>query len=132
MPAIRHHFVEIDDLKIFVREAGDPARATLVLLPGYPSSTRSYIRLIDRLAHKWHAVAIDYPGFGSSDPLPESPTFDRLAEVTGKALDALGIGDYAISMFDSGAPVRFRLVLEHDQRVGGNMTHNGDAQWRSR
>lgn len=132
MPAIRHHFVGIDDLKIFVREAGDPARATLVLLPGYPSSTRSYIRLIDRLAHKWHAVAIDYPGFGSSDPLPESPTFDRLAEVTGKALDALGIGDYAISMFDSGAPVRFRLVLEHDQRVGGNMTHNGDARWRSR
>jgi pimeloyl-ACP methyl ester carboxylesterase len=83
MTAIRHHHVEIDGLKVFVREAGDPDRPTLVLLPGYPSSTRSYIRLIDRLAPHWHTVAIDYPGFGSSDPLPGTPTFDRLAEVTG-------------------------------------------------
>jgi uncharacterized protein (DUF427 family) len=74
MPAIRHHYVEIDGLKVFVREAGDAARPTLVLLPGYPSS----IRLIDRLSPNWHTVAIDYPGFGSSDPLPEPPTFDRI------------------------------------------------------
>lgn len=50
-------------------------------------------------------MAIDYPGFGSSEPLTESPTFDRLAELTGKVIDALGIGDYAIYMFDFGAPV---------------------------
>lgn len=78
MPAIRHHHVEIDGLKVFVREAGDVARPTLVLLPGYPSGTRSYIRLIDRLSPNRHTVAIDYLGFGSSDPLPESPTFDRI------------------------------------------------------
>jgi len=102
MPASRHHFVGIDDLKIFVREAGNPARPTVVPDPGNPSSTRSYIRLIDRLARKWDRVAIDYPGFGSSEPLPESLTCGRLAEVTGKAIDALGIGDDAISLFDSG------------------------------
>lgn len=127
MPAIRHHHVEIDAIKVFVRESGDPARPTLVLLPGYPSSTRAYIRLIDRLSPNWHTVAIDYPGFGSSDPLPESPTFDRLAEITSKAIDALGIGDYAIYMFDFGAPVGFRIALEHDQRVRGIVTQNGNA-----
>jgi pimeloyl-ACP methyl ester carboxylesterase len=127
MPAIRHHHVEIDGLKVFVREAGDAARPTLVLLPGYPSSTRAYIRLIDRLAADWHAVAIDYPGFGSSDPLPASPTFDRLAEITGKTIDALGIGDYAIYMFDFGSPVGFRVALEHDQRVRGLVIQNGNA-----
>ena len=127
MSAIRHYYVEIDSLKVFVREAGDAARPTLVLLPGYPSSTRSYIRLIDRLSPNWHTVAIDYPGFGSSDPLPESPTFDRLAEITGKAIDELGIGDYAIYMFDFGAPVGFRIALKHDQRVRGIVTQNGNA-----
>jgi pimeloyl-ACP methyl ester carboxylesterase len=65
--------------------------------------------LIDRLARNWHAVAIDYPGFGSSDPLPGSPTFDRLAEVTGKTIDALGISDYVTYMFDFGSPIGFRL-----------------------
>lgn len=127
MPVIRHHKINIDGLEVFFREAGDPGRPTLVLLPGYPSSTRAYIRLIDRLAHQWHAVAIDYPGFGSSDPLPESPTFDRLAEITGKAIDALGIGDYAMYMFDFGAPVGFRIALGHDQRVRGIVTQNGNA-----
>jgi pimeloyl-ACP methyl ester carboxylesterase len=127
MPAIRHRQINIDALNVFVREAGDPDKPTIVLLPGYPSSTRAYVRLIDRLAHTWHAVAIDYPGFGSSDPLPESPTFDRLAEITGKTIDALGIDDYAIYMFDFGAPVGFRIALQHDQRVRAIITQNGNA-----
>lgn len=127
MPAIRHRHVEVDGLKVFVREAGDASRPTLVLLPGYPSSTRAYVRLIDRLAADWYTVAIDYPGFGSSDPLPGVPTFDRLAEVTGKVIDLLGIGDYAVYMFDFGSPVGFRIALEHDQRVKAVITQNGNA-----
>ncbi|MET9232095.1 alpha/beta hydrolase [Lentzea sp. NPDC003310] len=127
MPAIRHHHVEADGLKVFVREAGDRERPTIVLLPGYPSSTRAYVRLIDRLATSWHVVAIDYPGFGSSDPLPGEPTFDRLAATTGKVIDLLGIGDYAVYVFDFGSPVGFRIALEHDQRVRAVITQNGNA-----
>ncbi|HUA28189.1 MAG TPA: alpha/beta fold hydrolase, partial [Streptosporangiaceae bacterium] len=127
MPAIRHRKIAVEGLGVFVREAGDPAKPSIVLLPGYPSSTRAYVRLVDRLAPDWHAVAIDYPGFGSSDPLPESPTFDRLAEITGKAIDQLGIGDYAIYMFDFGSPVGFRIALDHDQRVRAIVTQNGNA-----
>jgi pimeloyl-ACP methyl ester carboxylesterase len=127
MPAIRHRTLAIAGLNVFVREAGDPDNPTIVLLPGYPSSTRAYVRLIDRLAGSWHTVAIDYPGFGSSDPLPGEPTFDRLAEITGGTIDALGVTDYVIYMFDFGAPVGFRIALEHDQRVRGIVTQNGNA-----
>jgi pimeloyl-ACP methyl ester carboxylesterase len=127
MPAIRHRKITVKGLGVFVREAGDPARPGIVLLPGFPSSSRAYVRLIDRLARDWHAVAIDYPGFGSSDPLPESPTFDRLAEITGEAIDQLGIGDYALYMFDFGSPVGFRIALQHDQRVRAVITQNGNA-----
>jgi pimeloyl-ACP methyl ester carboxylesterase len=70
---------------------------------------------------------MDYPGFGRSDPLPESPTFDRLAEVTGNVIDELGIGDYAVYMFDFGSPVGFRIALEHDQRVRGVLTQSSNA-----
>jgi pimeloyl-ACP methyl ester carboxylesterase len=127
MPAIRHRFVPLDGLNVFVREAGQPDRPTIVLLPGYPSSTRAYVRLIDRLAGSWHVVAIDYPGFGRSDPLPESPTFDRLAAVTAGVIDALGIGQYAVYMFDFGAPVGFRVALRHGDRVRAVVTQNGNA-----
>ena len=127
MPAIRHRTLDVDGLQIFVREAGDPARPAIVLLPGYPSSTRAYVRLIDRLACNWHAVAIDYPGFGSSEPLGGTPTFDRLAKITGQAIDALGIADYAVYMFDFGSPVGFRIAVKHDQRVRAVITQNGNA-----
>lgn len=127
MSSIRHRRITVDGLAVFVREAGDPTRETLVMLPGYPSSTRAYTRLIDRLAPDWHVVAIDYPGFGLSDPLPGSPTFDRLAEVTGKTIDTLGIGDYAVYMFDFGAPVGFRVALAHGDRVRAIITQNGNA-----
>ncbi|BBZ28863.1 alpha/beta hydrolase [Mycolicibacterium madagascariense] len=127
MSAIRHHSVHVEDLDVFVREAGDSTRPTLVCLPGYPSSTRAYVRLIDRLATDWHVVAIDYPGFGWSQPLPGTPTFDRLAAVTGATIDALGIEDYALYMFDFGAPVGFRIALRHDRRVRAIVTQNANA-----
>ncbi|MGB7144851.1 alpha/beta fold hydrolase, partial [Mycobacterium sp.] len=127
MPVIRHHYLSIDGMRVFVREAGAPTGPTLVLLPGYPSSTRAYVRLIDRLATRWHVVAIDYPGFGSSDPLPGEPTFDELSVVTGAAIDALGISEYAVYMFDFGAPVGFRIALDHDERVRAIITQNGNA-----
>jgi pimeloyl-ACP methyl ester carboxylesterase len=127
MSVIRHRTVRIDDTAVFVREAGDPARPTLVLLHGFPSSSRHYVRLLDRLAERWHVVAPDYPGFGQSEPVPSSPTFDRLAEITAALIDTLGIDRYALYLFDFGAPVGFRIALAHDQRVTAVITQNANA-----
>jgi pimeloyl-ACP methyl ester carboxylesterase len=126
MSTFRNHYVTVDDLRIFVREAGDPRLPSLVLLPGYPSDSRAYIRLMDRLAGSLHVVAIDYPGFGLSEPLPTSPTFDRLADVTRDVIDNLGLTSYALYMFDFGAPVGFRIAMQHDSRVQAIVTQNGN------
>jgi len=127
MPAIRHRTISVSDVNVFVREAGDPDRPALVLLHGFPSSSRQYVRLIDRLAGHWHVIAPDYPGFGLSDPAPGSPTFDRLADITGAALDALGVDRYALYLFDFGAPVGFRIALAHDRRVRAVISQNANA-----
>ncbi len=127
MPAIRHRTIRVADLNVFVREAGEPDRPPLVLLHGFPSSSRQYVRLMDRLAGRWHVIAPDYPGFGLSDPLPASPTFDRLAEITAAALDELGIDRYALYAFDFGAPVGFRIALQHDRRVRAVISQNANA-----
>jgi pimeloyl-ACP methyl ester carboxylesterase len=127
MSVISHRTVRIHDTAVFVREAGDPGRPTLVLLHGFPSSSRHYVRLLDRLAERWHVVAPDYPGFGHSAPVPSSPTFDRLAEIIAAVIDTLGIERYALYLFDFGAPVGFRIALAHDQRVGVVITQNANA-----
>jgi pimeloyl-ACP methyl ester carboxylesterase len=127
MPAIRHRTIRISDVNVFVREVGDPARPALVLLHGFPSSSRHYVRLMDRLSGRWHVVAPDYPGFGLSDPLPDSPTFDRLAQITAGVLDTLGVRQYALYLFDFGAPVGFRVALAHDERVHAVISQNANA-----
>src|SRR3954453_4656508 len=127
MSVIRHRTVRIDDTAVFVREAGDPARPTLVLLHGFPSSSRHYVRLLDRLPRRWHVGAPPYPGFGQSEPVPSSPTFDRLTEITAALIDALGIDRYALYLFDFGAPVGFRIALDHHERIRAAITQNANA-----
>src|ERR1700761_7814511 len=83
--SISYHTVEIDGLKIFYREAGPANAPTVLLLHGFPSSSRMWGPVLPLLADKYHLIAPDYPGFGnSSAPSPSDfeYTFDNLAKVT--------------------------------------------------
>ena len=68
----RHRTVAVDGVELFVRQAGDPARPAVVLLPGHPSGGHAYTGLIDRLSSSWHVLAPDYPGYGTT-PVPAEP-----------------------------------------------------------
>jgi pimeloyl-ACP methyl ester carboxylesterase len=127
MSTIQHRTITVDGVDVFIRQAGPADAPTLVLLHGFPSSSRQYIRLIDKLSRRWQVIAPDYPGFGESPPLVEKPTFDRLAEVTAGVIDALGIHDYALYLFDIGAPVGFRVAVQHGERVKAIVTQNANA-----
>ena len=65
-----YHAVKVDGLNIFYREAGPQNAPTILLLHGYPSSSRMFATLIPLLADRYHLVAPDYPGFGASDAPP--------------------------------------------------------------
>ena len=47
----------IDRLKIFHREAGDPALPSLPLLHGAPASSFMYRERLGQLAHRPHGIA---------------------------------------------------------------------------
>jgi pimeloyl-ACP methyl ester carboxylesterase len=63
---------------VAVRTAGDPSRPALVLLHGFPSSSRTFRDVIGSLSRSVYVVAPDLPGFGASD-LPPELSFDSLA-----------------------------------------------------
>src|SRR6478752_7752149 len=67
--------IRIDGLSIFYREAGPKDAPTLLLLHGFPSSSRMFEPLFARLSDRYHLVAPDYPGFGHSD-WPDPERFD--------------------------------------------------------
>src|ERR1700753_2705249 len=105
-----YHRAQVGRVGVFYREAGPKDAPTIVLLHGFPSSSRQYETLIPLLATKYHLIAPDYPGFGQSDAPPHSIynyTFDHLAETIDKLIEQLGVQRYSFYLQDYGAPVGF-------------------------
>ncbi|MFF5306475.1 alpha/beta fold hydrolase [Streptomyces sp. NPDC013161] len=134
--------VKADDLEIFYREAGPPDAPALLLLHGFPSSSRMYEPLLGLLADRWRLIAPDLPGFGhSSAPAPSgfAYTFDHLAEVMNGFVDTLGLHRYTLLVQDYGGPVGFRMAMAHPERLEALIIQNAVAHesglgplWRTR
>src|SRR6266478_2282323 len=63
---VSYRSVKVDGLDIFYREAGAANAPTLLLLHGFPSSSRMFEPLLARLSGQFHLLAPDYPGFRQS------------------------------------------------------------------
>ena len=127
---IRFKTVDVDGTDIFYREAGDAARPTLVLLHGFPTSSHMFRDLIPELADAYHIVAPDLPGFGQSAMAPRDQyayTFDNIANTIDRFTKVLGLAQFAIYIFDYGAPVGLRIAAKHPERVTAIITQNGNA-----
>jgi pimeloyl-ACP methyl ester carboxylesterase len=122
--------IAVGGVQVFYREAGPPAAPVLLLLHGFPSSSRMFDTLIPLLADRFHLVAPDYPGFGHSDaPSPSdfTYTFDHLAEVMTGFVEALGLTSYVMYLQDYGGPIGFRMALAHPERMDGLIIQNAVA-----
>ena len=122
--------VKVDGLDIFYREAGSPKNPTVLLLHGFPTSSRMYRNLMPMLADKYHVVAPDYPGFGeSSMPTVDKfdYTFENLTNLIDEFTQTLKLDRYSIYLQDYGGPVGFRLAVKHPERVQALIVQNGNA-----
>jgi pimeloyl-ACP methyl ester carboxylesterase len=110
-----HKTVNIDGLDIFYREAGSPENPTVLLLHGFPTSSQMFRNLMPQLASRYYLVAPDYPGFGNSSAPSVDKfdyTFDNLANVVDKFMQALKFEHYSLYVMDYGAPVGYRLAVK--------------------
>ncbi|GAA2359138.1 alpha/beta hydrolase [Dactylosporangium salmoneum] len=126
MTDVRYRTAELDGLPVFYREAGPPGAPTLLLLHGFPSASHMFRELIPLLADRFHLIAPDLPGFGRS-AATERATFERLTDVIEGLTERLGLGRFALYVFDYGAPVGFRLAVRHPERITAIISQNGNA-----
>ncbi|MEV5612185.1 alpha/beta fold hydrolase [Streptomyces sp. NPDC052225] len=111
-------------------EAGPADAPALLLLHGFPTSSRMFRDLIPRLAGRYRVVAPDHLGFGRSATPDASSfpyTFAELAELTAEFTTAVGLDRFAVYVQDYGAPIGLRLALAHPERVTAIVTQNGNA-----
>lgn len=121
---------QVDGLTIFYREAGPKNAPTILLLHGFPTSSRMFRNLMPALSNRYHLIAPDYPGFGhSSAPAADEfdYTFDHLAQVIDHFVEQLGVPRYSLYIQDYGAPIGFRLALQHPKRLQALIVQNGNA-----
>jgi pimeloyl-ACP methyl ester carboxylesterase len=126
----RHRTTRVDGVDIFYRDAGPKTAPVVVLLHGFPTSSRMYRNLIFALSQRYRVIAPDYPGFGQSgtpDRKQFSYRFARFAELIDGLLTQLGADRYALYVQDYGAPVGYRLALKHPERVSALIVQNGNA-----
>ena len=127
---VHYRTVAVNGTRIFYREAGWPDAPALLLLHGFPTSSHMFRDLIPLLAGRFRLVAPDFPGFGQSD-MPDrgayNYTFANIATTIAGFTEKVGLRNFAMYIFDYGAPVGLRLALKVPERLSAIITQNGNA-----
>ena len=114
----RYRTIDVNGLEIFYREAGPAAAPAVLLLHGFPTSSRMFRSLIPMLADKYRVIAPDYPAFGHSAVPSRSDfhyTHAHLSEVVEALIGKLRVTCFAMYMMDFGGPIGYRLMLKYPE-----------------
>ncbi|MBC7846953.1 MAG: alpha/beta hydrolase [Flavobacterium sp.] len=127
---MKYKTIKVDNLDIFYREAGNPSNPKILLLHGFPSSSRMFNELMVSLSKDYHLIAPDYPGFGQSSSPSTSDykyTFDNLASTISKFIDLVGFEKFSIYVQDYGGPVGFRIATQRPSAIQAIIVQNANA-----
>lgn len=124
-PPRRERF-DIDGVGISAVVAGDRSAPAVLLLHGFPSSSRTFRNVIPRLSEACFAIAPDLPGSGQSDPMPDA-SFSRFGDLMEGLLQRLGVAATYLYVHDYGAPVALDLAMRDPRRVLGLIVQNANA-----
>jgi pimeloyl-ACP methyl ester carboxylesterase len=130
MTDVHHRTATVNGHEVFYREAGPAGAPVILLLHGFPTSSRMFRRLIPALADRYRVIAPDHLGFGhSAMPSVEefTYTFDALTDVTEGLLDQLDVDRFAMYVQDYGAPIGWRLALRRPTAVTAIISQSGNA-----
>ena len=117
---------EIGAARLNVVVTGDRNKPALLLIHGFPSSSRSFRNVIGPLAQDCFVIAPDLPGFGGSEPIAQ-PSFSRFADVIDGLLAQLSVESFYLYLHDYGAAVGLHLATRAPGRIRGLIIQNANA-----
>lgn len=118
----RRGYVEGSTGQIHYREHGEgPA---IILMHQAPSSSMQFAASLPYFAQAgFRAIAIDYPGFGMSDPPSDAPTVGDYAKAVLELADGLKIDRFVALGHHTGALVANEVVVQAQARVTKLVMH---------
>ncbi|CAI0468605.1 unnamed protein product [Linum tenue] len=126
MDQIKHMFVEVEGgLRIHVADTGAASDKVLLFLHGFPEIWYSWRHQMISLSKSgYRAIAVDYRGYGLSDPPPrtEDATYASLVGDLIAVLDSLDVPKVVLIGKDFGAYVASWFEVLHPEKVLGFVT----------
>lgn len=127
MTHLKRAYVRTGGRWVHYRRQG--AGPVIVILHGSPNSSLAMAPLMDVLSSDFDCIAIDTPGNGNSDPLPQdAPSTEDYAEALSETLDALSLNRVALYGFHTGAGTAAEFMSRYPARVSGAVL-DGVAAW---
>lgn len=116
-----------EGLNVRYAELGDPTNPPLLLLHGVPENLQAWYAVAPLLASKYHVLAIDWPGFGGSDPLGSSQDYNshRFAEVIVDFMDTLAVPQANLVATDISLLPALIVGLKYPDRVSRLVVMDG-------
>jgi pimeloyl-ACP methyl ester carboxylesterase len=113
---IERHFCQVDGQWLHYRRMGQgPA---VLLMHQTPQSSQTLEPLMRLLAPHATAIAVDTPGFGQSEPLPQADwRVATLADRMAQFMDELGIAQVSACGQHTGAAIAAELARRHPHKV---------------
>jgi len=116
--------IEHEGLILGGLSGGQPGRPALLLLHGWPQSSRVYDQVIDELAKDHFVLALDLPGIGESHGVPSSAEKAVLADLLVGAAERAGARLPLVVGFDVGGMIAYAAARDLGRRVAGAVVMN--------
>jgi pimeloyl-ACP methyl ester carboxylesterase/CRP-like cAMP-binding protein len=107
----------VDGVRIYAREEGPRTGQLAVCLHGWSSSWYALSPLIPLLARRFRVLAVDLPGYGNSERLPERTTIARYAQLIAHLIQDLTDSPAVLVGHSMGGMISVTLALRYPQLV---------------
>lgn len=104
---------QVGDQKIHYVEAGKRGRQVVLLIHGWSSSWYAMSPLLDFLAQRFHAIAIDLPGYGKSPRLSEKTTIPKYADLIADLIEQVSDGPVVLIGHSMGGMISITLSRKY-------------------
>lgn len=113
MEAFSEGTFDVNGQKIHYVEAGQKGRQIALMIHGWSSSWYAMSPIIGLLSQRFHAIAIDLPGYGQSPSLKDGTTIPKYAELLADLISQISDRPVVLVGHSMGGMISITLSLRH-------------------